>query len=96
MAVTTEQAINIIREELIYFLPNLKTQKEQLENFLKSIQPEIDQALASGDKMSLGFLRDRMIGRTGRVSLGLIHRQRVQVQTIVMTCIRTLVAMALL
>jgi hypothetical protein len=92
---TTDKAIDIIREELLYFIPGLKAEKERLENFLKSIQPEVDQALASGDMMSLSFLRDRMIGRTGRVSLGIIHRQRTQVQTVVLTVIRTIVALTL-
>ncbi len=92
---TTEKAIEIIRGELLYFIPNLKTEADRLEAFLKSIQPEIDQALATGDRMSLAFLRDRMIGRTGRVSLGIIHRQRTQIQTVVLTAIRVMVAVAL-
>jgi hypothetical protein len=95
MSTSAEKAIEIIRDELLYFIPNLKTEKDRLESFLQSIKPEIDQALATGDKTSLAFLRDRMIGRTGRVSLGVIHRQRTQVQTIVLVVLRTLVAIAI-
>jgi hypothetical protein len=93
--ITTEKTMKIIEQELLYFVPGLKADREKLQHFMRSIQPEVDQALASGDVMSLAFLRDRMIGRTGRISLGTIYRQRAQVQTVVMTVIRTLVSAAL-
>ena len=89
--IKTEDATNIIREELLNLLPDLNSEKDKVEYFLKSIQPEIDQALASGDLKNLGFLKDRLIGRTSRISLGLIQREKVKVIQLVSTVLRSLV-----
>lgn len=81
----------MIREELLYNIPDLKCEKDQLESFLKFIQTEINEAIASGDVTTLRHIEDRLVGRTARVSLKTIHRQRIKVVAVVNTILRTLV-----
>lgn len=70
---------------------NTQAAQTQLAVFLAQIQPDVDQALLDADIMSLGYLRDRLIMRAGRISLGLIYQQRILVANTITTVLRILI-----
>lgn len=65
-----------------------KAAQTQVAGFLASIEPEVDEALANNDELSLDLIRDRIAGKLAAVALGVIHRDQVVVITTIMTVIR--------
>ena len=92
MAIKTDDVLKQIEDNIKFFLPGVKQEANQLKYYIDSLRPEVDEAIATGDLMSLSFLKDRIIGRTARASLGIIHRERKQVIVATVTTIRTAVA----
>lgn len=80
-----------VNESLDAFGGSARTAQAQMSAFLSQIQPDVEQALAEADVMSLSYLRDQIIMRAGRVSLGLIHQQRMMVANTVVTVLRILI-----
>lgn len=80
----------IIREELMHNFPDLRQEKPQVEAFLQHIQPEINEAVTTGDPDLLRPILDRLKGRTARASLKTIHRERNRVVLIVYTALRVM------
>jgi len=77
-------------------LGNLKASETQMRQFLASIQGDVEEALESGDVMSLGYIRDRVLMRTARVSLGAIYQQRILVTNTVVSVLEIMLKVAVL
>lgn len=87
----SDEISNFIRAELISEIPLLATKhKDQLDYFIRSIQPDLEQAIGIGNADELGFLTERLLGRVARASLGPIHKERTKVVIIARAIIRTL------
>lgn len=91
--VTTEQANRIIREEIVHCIPDVTSEKHQLDMFIKNLQPEVERTLASGSVDEVGWLRDRFTGRCNRPSLGRIYRSRDKLIPVLEATFRMLVRM---
>lgn len=65
--------------------------KEKLQAFLLEIEPHITRAINSGDMKSVTYLKAIIKARLGRVSLGILHRERERVISGIATVIRTLI-----
>lgn len=86
-----DEIIDLIGAELISEIPLLATKfRPQLDYFLKSIKPDVEQAIGVGDSEQLSFLTDRLLGRVARASLGPIHKERSKVVIMTRAIIRTL------
>lgn len=97
--VSTDLAMREIKEALadglVGFGTANATAAAQMSQFLREIQPDVEQALTDADVMSLGYIRDRIVMRAGRVSLGLIYQQKILVANTVTTVLRILIKVAI-
>lgn len=65
-----------------------------LDEFLKAIEPDIEQATLSSDPNALEFIKDRIAGASARISNGFFQNQKEAFTAIAMGVLRTAVALA--
>lgn len=93
--ISLSTAMAQLRDEISNTLTQLGANAEasgtELQKFLNVIQPDIGQALDDGDLLSLNYLRDRSAMELGRVSLGLINKERIAILNTITTVMRMLI-----
>lgn len=67
----------------------------QMDQFLTAIEPDIDEAIASVDLLSLNLIRDRIASKLGSVSVGVIQQERILVLSVITSVLRTIVQIAI-
>lgn len=91
--------MDLIRGTISDFLnrsgQNAEDVKARMDQFLATIQPDVEQAMLDGDVMSLGYLRDRVFIQLGRASLGALYRERQIISETVVAVVRTLITIGI-
>lgn len=92
-----DEQLKLIREELDAALARLgksaNKYKAELDNFMQTIQLDLERALVTGDELSLNLLRDRAAGRLGRISMKALYEAREVVLQVMLVAVRILVRM---
>lgn len=92
---TTEALRQEIGELLGQLGENAQAIQSQMDQFLLSIEPEIDEAIVLGDMLSLNLIRDRIAGKLSTVSIGVIQKERVAILGVITAVLRTIVRISI-
>lgn len=84
-----------IQEAIAQLGQNAVGVQSQLDAFLTSIEPELDEAIVLNDVLSLNLIRDRIASKLGAITIGLINKERVLILSVITAVLRTIVRVAI-
>lgn len=94
-----DAALEAVKEETNHLLEGMGEAGEEarrnLASYLQTIQPDVDEAIASGSTMSLEFIRDRIAMKTADCFLDLAAAEREKIVAFVNVALSTAIKIAL-